>query len=78
MVDTISASRIPNLKELRPGSSGQSELRILFVFDPARRAFLLVAGDKAGSWNRWYRKHIPVAEHRFQRWLDGEYGLEED
>lgn len=78
MVDTISASRIPNLKELRPGSTGRSEMRILFVFDPTRQAILLVAGNKAGDWNRWYTKHIPEAERRYQRWLDGGYGLEED
>ena len=35
-----------------PGSRGRSEVRILFVFDPWRSAILLVAGDKAGSWDR--------------------------
>ena len=78
MIDTISGSRVPNLKELRPASAGRSEIRILFVFDPARRAILLVAGDKAGSWNRWYRKHIQIAERRYQIWLDGGYGMEEN
>jgi hypothetical protein len=34
LADTITASKIKNLKELRPGSSGTSEIRILFVFDP--------------------------------------------
>ncbi|GAA3091922.1 hypothetical protein JOF29_006923 [Kribbella aluminosa] len=34
LVDTITASSIPNMKELRPGSMGKSEVRILFVFDP--------------------------------------------
>ncbi|MFI6760546.1 hypothetical protein ACIBF5_15560 [Micromonospora sp. NPDC050417] len=29
------------MKELRPGSTGSSEVRILFVFDPVRRAVLL-------------------------------------
>jgi len=35
---TITASKIKNLKELRPGSSGTSEIRILFVsgLSPAR------------------------------------------
>jgi hypothetical protein len=48
-VDTIEGSSIRNMKELRPGSVRQSEIRILFVFDPARQAVLLVAGDKAGT-----------------------------
>jgi hypothetical protein len=53
---------VHNLKELRPGSKGGSEVRVLFVFDPDRRAVLLVAGDKAGNWRGWYTKNIPVAE----------------
>lgn len=33
LVDTVKASRHKNMKELRPGSSGRSELRVLFAFD---------------------------------------------
>ena len=44
---------------------GRSELRILFAFDPARQAILLVAGDKAGNWKRWYRQNIPAADDKF-------------
>ena len=32
LVDTVTASRHRNMKELRPGSSGRSELRVLFAF----------------------------------------------
>lgn len=60
------ASREPKpLKELRPGSSQRSEIRVLFVFDPVRRAVLLVAGDKAGNWDRWYDTNVPLAEKRY-------------
>lgn len=38
LVDTIAGSAIPNMKELRPGSVGMSEIRILFAFDPWRSA----------------------------------------
>ena len=62
LVDTVKGSRIKNLKELRPGSSSRSEIRILFVFDPKRRAVLLVAGDKSGDWKGWYPKAIKKAE----------------
>ncbi|MGI8647863.1 MAG: type II toxin-antitoxin system RelE/ParE family toxin [Mycobacteriales bacterium] len=55
MVDTISGSQLKNLKELRPGSSGRSELRLLMVFDEGTQVVLLVAGDKAGNWTKWYR-----------------------
>lgn len=65
LVDTVTASRHRNMKELRPGSAGRSELRILFAFDPDRRGITLVAGDKAGDWNRWYKKNIPIADAMF-------------
>lgn len=61
LVDTIIGSRIQNLKELRPGT-----VRILFVFDPWRSSVLLVAGDKAGQWNTWYQRAIPLAEQRYE------------
>jgi len=48
----------------------------LFVFDPHRQAVLLVVGDKSGRWRDWYEENIPVAEQRYQQWLDGEYGTE--
>lgn len=57
------------MKELRPGSSGRTELRILFAFDPARKAILLIAGDKAGNWKRWYTRNIPRADDLFDEHL---------
>lgn len=69
IVDTVSRSRHRNMKELRPGSSGRTELRLLFAFDPQRRAIFLVAGDKAGNWQRWYTKNIPVADDLFDTHL---------
>jgi hypothetical protein len=69
LVDTITGSEIKNLKELRPGSSGTSEIRILFVFDPWRSAILLVAGDKSGKWTRWYTEAIPRAERLYGIYL---------
>lgn len=65
VADSVAGSRHKNMKELRPGSSGRSELRILFAFDPKRKAILLIAGDKAGNWKKWYRDNIPVADNRF-------------
>jgi hypothetical protein len=70
LVDTVTTSRLPNMKELRPPSARRSEIRILFVFDPYRSAVLLVAGDKSGQWNRWYRTAIPEAEHLYEDYLD--------
>ena len=66
----MTASRLPNMTELRPPSAGRTEIRILFVFDPYRSAVLLVAGDKSGQWNRWYRTAIPEAERLCEGYLD--------
>jgi hypothetical protein len=65
LVDRIQGSRIHHLKELRPGSAGRSEIRVLFAFDPSRSALLLLGGDKAGNWQRWYRENIPLAEQLY-------------
>jgi len=65
LVDRLKGSRIHHLKELRPGSGGRSEIRIIFAFDPARSALLLLGGDKAGNWQRWYRDNIPLAEQLY-------------
>lgn len=70
LVDSISGSRHRNMKELRPGSSGKSEIRILFAFDPIRQAILLIAGDKSGQWQRWYRKNIPIADELYDWHLE--------
>jgi hypothetical protein len=69
LVDRVQGSRYHNMKELRPPSSGTSEIRMLFCFDPAREAIFLVAGDKAGNWVRWYREAIPLADERFTEHL---------
>ena len=65
LADRIQHSRLTNLKELRPGSAGRSEIRVLFAFDPTRSALLLLGGDKAGNWQRWYRQNIPIAERLY-------------
>lgn len=75
LVETVSGSRHRRMKELRPGSSGSSELRILFAFDPGRQAILLVAGGKSGNWKSWYRRNIPLADDLIDehlRTLEGE------
>ena len=69
LVDTVSGSKLPNLKELRPGSAGGSEVRLLFVFDPQRRAVFLVGGDKSGQWSDWYKTAIPQAEDAYTEHL---------
>ncbi|MGQ0775092.1 MAG: type II toxin-antitoxin system RelE/ParE family toxin [Pseudonocardiales bacterium] len=65
----VKGSTLHHLKELRPGSARSSEIRILFAFDPASNAVLLVAGDKAGHRRRWYAEAIPLVEQRYKEWI---------
>jgi hypothetical protein len=69
LVDSIAHSSVHNLKELRPGSAGRSEVRVLFAFDPWRSAILLTGGDKSGDWQGWYRRAIPQAEALYVKYL---------
>ena len=69
LADRVKGSSYHNMKELRPPSSGTTEIRLLFAFDPRREAIFLVAGDKAGNWDGWYREAIPLADDRFRRHL---------
>ena len=68
-VDTIRNSRFKNMKELRVSSQGA--LRVLFAFDPERRAVLLLGGDKSkdSRWNDWYVDAIQRADNLFQQHL---------
>ncbi|HVA07431.1 MAG TPA: type II toxin-antitoxin system RelE/ParE family toxin [Acidimicrobiales bacterium] len=67
LVDRITGSRHHNMKELRVSKGGA--LRILFAFDPLRRAVLLLGGDKYGNWTGWYQEAIPVADDLFDAYL---------
>ncbi len=66
-VDSIKKSRHKNMKELRV-QNRQRLFRILFAFDPDRRAILLIGGDKRGD-KRFYQKIIPLADALFDEHL---------
>lgn len=67
IVDKVAGSSFHSMKELRPSGT---TIRILFIFDPKRKAILLIGGDKAGRWKSWYEVNIPIAEQRYRDWLD--------
>jgi hypothetical protein len=67
LVDTVKTSKHPNMKELRPGSTGRTAIRVLFAFDKKRMAILLVGGDKSDNWAGWYEANIPIADERFEK-----------
>lgn len=52
LVDSITASRIANMKALRPPSAGRAEIRILLVVRPGAVGGPAGGGDKSGQWDR--------------------------
>ena len=75
LVDTLVGSKLANLKELRPR---QTNIRVLFVFDPWRSAILLIAGDKTGQWQSRYQRAIPQAEQLYATYLEERAKAEEE
>jgi len=68
--DTLHGARISNMKELRVQSNGRP-VRALFVFDPARRAIVLCAANKAGRNEKaFYRTMIKKAEREYDKHLE--------
>ena len=62
----IKGSKFANMKELIPPVGN---IRILYAFDPTRRAVLLVGGDKTDNRNDWYKVKNPIADAIFERHL---------
>lgn len=56
----INGSKFPHMRELRIQNKGRP-YRVLYAFDPVRRALLLIGGDKTGD-ESWYEKAIPRAD----------------
>ena len=55
------------MKELRIQNK-QRLFRVLFAFDPDRKAILLIGGDKRGD-KRFYERIIPLADALFDEHL---------
>lgn len=62
----IRGSRYANMKELIPPAGN---IRILYIFDPKRRAIFLLGGDKTDNWGDWYKTNIPMADAIYERHL---------
>lgn len=60
---SVEGSRHSHMRELRIQHQGQP-YRILYAFDPRRTAILLIGGNKAGD-DRWYERHVPIADRLY-------------
>jgi hypothetical protein len=69
LVGEVVTSRHQNMKELRVSKDGA--LRILFAFDPLRRAILLIGGNKAegSQWSDWYPTAVRLADELYDAHL---------
>jgi len=65
--DVVTTSRHPNMKELR-AKAHERYLRVLYAFDPRRRALPLIGGDKTND-PKWYAKFVPIADELFDQHL---------
>jgi hypothetical protein len=63
----VTTSRHSHMRELRIQHRGRP-IRILYAFDPRRSAILLLGGDKTGD-DRWYEKHVPMADALYDEHL---------
>lgn len=66
--DVLHGSKLlSNLKELR-NRTKDHELRVAYYFDPQRKAFLLIGGDKKGKdQDKFYKDLISAAERIVER-----------
>lgn len=63
----IAKSAYAHMRELRVQHAGRP-YRILYAFDPARTAVLLIGGDKTGD-DRWYDVMVPRADKIYAEYL---------
>ena len=64
----IESSKHTHMRELRIQQAGRP-YRILYAFDPRRKAILLIGGDKTGN-NRWYDEYIPIADVLYDKHIE--------
>lgn len=64
----VENSRHGHMRELRIQSGGRP-IRVFYAFDPRRSAILLIGGDKTGD-NRFYQRHVRLADSLYDEHLD--------
>jgi hypothetical protein len=68
----ILGSKHSGMRELRIQHAGEP-YRVLYAFDPARQAILLVGGVKTSERNRWYEAAIRRADRLLDNYLRKEW-----
>jgi len=60
----------PEVSEVRIDLDNEHVYRVLVGFGPDERPSLLLAGNKAGVGNPWYDANVPIADDRFDVYLN--------
>jgi len=55
------------MRKLRIQHGGRP-YRVLYAFDPRRKAVLLIGGEKTGD-SRWYEVFVPFADKLYREYL---------
>lgn len=63
----IALSRHSHMRELRIQHKGDP-YRVLYAFDPRRKAILLIGGNKKGD-DDWYKVYVPIADKLYDEHL---------
>lgn len=67
--DVLHGTKYVNLKELRTKTE-KHILRISYIFDKERKAFLLIGGDKKGKVEKdFYKELIKISEKLVEKYL---------
>lgn len=67
--DVLHGTKYVNLKELRTKTE-KHILRISYIFDKERKAFLLIGGDKKGKVEKdFYKELIRISENLVEKYL---------
>lgn len=63
------SARLKASTQARHHPAASLYLRILYAFDPKRKAYLLLGGAKTGD-DRFYERMVPIAEKIYKRHLE--------
>ena len=71
IVEKVTCARDPNQSYalyLPKNYDKNRKWPVLYAFDPARNAVLLIGGDKTGN-DRWYEIFVPLADRIYGQYL---------
>lgn len=72
----IYEAKTEHMRELRIQHKGKP-YRVLYAFDPERKALLLLGGNKQGN-KRWYKENVPKADKIYEKHIKSLKNIKEN